>query len=121
MPTVTVALALAEPPVPVQVRVNVDVVVRLPVDWVPAVALLPDQAPDALHDVALVELQVSVEAEPEDTVVGEAVRETVGVVPPLPVVYSSGPMLLAPEVRGSPSISYASVKSAEVSVTVSFN
>lgn len=90
-PTVTVAEALALPPVPVQVRVYVEVEVRLPVDWEPEVALLPDQAPDALHDVALVELQVSVEAEPEDTDVGEAVKETVGVVPPLPVVYSSAP------------------------------
>lgn len=77
----TVVLALAEPAVPVQVRVKVEVEVRLPVDSEPEVALVPLQAPEAVHDVVLVELQVRVEAEPEVTEVGEAERETVGVVP----------------------------------------
>ena len=52
--------------------------VKAPVEAEPEVAWAPDHEPDAVHDVALVELQVSVEALPETTEVGEAVRETVG-------------------------------------------
>ncbi len=47
-------------------------------DWVPEIALVPVQDPEAVHEVAPVELQVSVEAEPEDMVVGLVVRESVG-------------------------------------------
>ena len=46
----------------------------------PEVALVPLQAPEAVQEVALVELQVSVELPLEATEVGEADRETVGVV-----------------------------------------
>ena len=60
--TVTVAVAtLLVPPVPVQVKEYDVVAVRAPVLCVPLVALLPPQPPEAVHDVALVELQVSVE------------------------------------------------------------
>jgi hypothetical protein len=48
-------------------------------DWVPEVALLPLQAPEAIQEVALVEDQLRVELEPEDIEVGLAVRESVGV------------------------------------------
>ncbi len=41
-------------------------------------ARAPDQAPEAVHEVALVELQVSVEVPPEATLVGLAVSVTVG-------------------------------------------
>lgn len=49
-----------------------------PVDWVPEVALAPDQAPEAVHEVALVEDQVNVEDCPETMVVGLAASDTVG-------------------------------------------
>ena len=64
---------------------------------VPLVALLPLQPPVAVHEVALVELHVSVELPPLAITVGFAVNVTVGVgttvtvavatllVPPVPV------------------------------------
>lgn len=72
--------------------------VNAPVDCEPPVAALaPDQAPDALQEVALVAVQVSVELLPLATVLGAAdkvtdgagvVTETVAdwvALPPLPV------------------------------------
>ena len=47
-------------------------------DWLPLVPLVPDQAPEALHDVVLVELQVRFEFPPMVTVLGEELRLTVG-------------------------------------------
>jgi hypothetical protein len=44
----------------------------------PLVALLPLQAPEAVQEVALLEDHVSVELPPLDTLVGLALRETVG-------------------------------------------
>ncbi len=49
-----------DPPVPVQVKVYVEVTVGV-TTCVPDVALVPDQAPEAMQEVALVELQMSVE------------------------------------------------------------
>ena len=46
--------------------------------WLPEVALVPDQPPEAVQLVALVEDQVSVEAAPLTTDVGFAVNDTVG-------------------------------------------
>jgi hypothetical protein len=40
--------------------------------------LLPDHAPEALHEVALAADQVSVELPPPTTVLGVALRPTVG-------------------------------------------
>jgi hypothetical protein len=54
--------------------------VSAPVDWVPEVALAPDQPLDAVQDVAFVEDQVSVEDAPFATVAGLATRDTVGAV-----------------------------------------
>ena len=76
--TVTVADALAVPPDPVQARVNVLEAVSAPVDWLPAVTLVPDQPPEAMQEVALVEDQVSVEAAPLATEFGFAASVTVG-------------------------------------------
>jgi hypothetical protein len=59
--TVTVTERLALPPGPSHMRVNVLVVVRELRVWLPDVALVPDQAPDAVHEVALVEDQLRVE------------------------------------------------------------
>ncbi len=49
-----------------------------PVDCEPLTALLPDQAPEATQDVALVADQLRVEVPPLATVLGAAVRVTVG-------------------------------------------
>ena len=66
------------PPDPVQARVKVLEAVRAPVDWLPEIALAPDQPPEAVQEVALVEDQVSVDAAPLATEVGFAVSDTVG-------------------------------------------
>jgi hypothetical protein len=73
---------------------------RAPVDCEPLAALLPDQAPEAVQEVALMADQVSVELLPLATVLGLAVKVTVGegavtdtvadcvALPPLPVQVS---------------------------------
>lgn len=53
--------------------------VRSPVDWVPLSALAPDQAPEAAHEVALTEDQVSVALPPLWTELGPTLRRTVGI------------------------------------------
>ena len=92
--------ALLVPPVPVQVKEYELGIVIAPVLCVPLVALAPLQAPDAVHEVALVELHVSVELPPLAIEVGFAVNVTVGagttvtvavargLVPPVPVQVS---------------------------------
>lgn len=47
-------------------------------DCEPLTASLPDQPPEATQDVALADVQVNVEALPLDTVLGLAVKLTVG-------------------------------------------
>jgi hypothetical protein len=88
--TVTVAEAGAEvPPVPVHVRVYVVVAVgKTP--RVPLVAVVPVQPPLAVHEVAFVLDQVSVELLPEVMVVGLAVKLTVGVDPVTVTVAEAG-------------------------------
>ena len=54
------------------------VVVNGPTASLAAVALLPDQAPDAVHDVASVDNQVNVVELPESTDEGLATSDTVG-------------------------------------------
>ena len=76
--TLTVTVLFADPPEPVQVRVKVEFEVRLPVDCEPEIEFIPDQAPEATHEVALDEDQVRVETDPEVTEVGFAKRATVG-------------------------------------------
>ena len=53
--------------------------VSAPLDWEPLVALLPDQPPDAVHAVALLETHVKVELPPLATVLGLALMLTVAV------------------------------------------
>jgi hypothetical protein len=55
------------------------VAVSAPVDCVPRTALAPDQAPEALHSVALAEDHVNVAAPPLATALGPTLRLTVGV------------------------------------------
>ncbi|KKU70861.1 MAG: hypothetical protein UX97_C0019G0003 [Candidatus Beckwithbacteria bacterium GW2011_GWA2_47_25] len=76
--TFTLTDWLVVPPVPVQESVKVEFAVRLPVDCDPEVDLVPDQAPEAVQEVTLVEDHVRVEAVPDVIEVGLAVRETVG-------------------------------------------
>jgi len=56
----------------------VAVAVSAPVDCDPLVALAPDQAPEAVHEVAFVADQVTVELDPLATVLGLAVTVTLG-------------------------------------------
>ncbi len=76
--TETVADCTALPPGPTQVRVYVASALSAPVDDEPLVASLPDQAPDAVHDVAWVLDQLRVELAPLRTVLGLAITDTVG-------------------------------------------
>ena len=76
--TETEALAWAVPPAPVQLSVKDVLAFNAPVLCVPAVALVPLQPPDAVHDVAFVELHVKVLLPPLLTVVGDADNVTVG-------------------------------------------
>ena len=76
--TVTVTFSLAEPPVPVQVRVYVVDAWRAAVDDEPLVPRVPDQPPDAVQEVALVEDQVSVDLPPLATLVGLALNVMLG-------------------------------------------
>ena len=69
---------MADPPVPVQVNMNVVLAVKLPMLWEPEIAFAPAHPPDALHALALVELQVRLEKDPDVTEVGLAVNCTVG-------------------------------------------
>ena len=74
--------------------------VSAPVDCEPLAALLPDQAPEAVQEVALVADQVNVDLPPLATVLGLAAKVTVGAgevtdtvddcvaLPPLPVQVS---------------------------------
>ena len=72
-----------------------------PVDWEPLTALLPDQPPEAVQAVALLETQLTVELPPLATVLGLALMLTVApgaaltvtvadwaALPPLPVQLS---------------------------------
>jgi hypothetical protein len=76
--TVTVADCDAEPPEPLQLSEYVDVVFIAPVLSVPNVDFVPDHAPDAVQEVALVELQESVAVLPDGTEAGLAAKVTVG-------------------------------------------
>ena len=76
--TVVLWLAGVVPLAPLQVRVNVVVALSAPVLAVPVVGSLPDQPPEAVQLLALVEDQLSIDDPPLLTVVGLALRLTVG-------------------------------------------
>jgi hypothetical protein len=69
---------LALPPGPLQARVKVVVALSAPVLVLPLVGSLPDQPPEAVQLLALVEDQLSIADPPLLTVVGVALRLTVG-------------------------------------------
>jgi hypothetical protein len=72
--TVMVADCVADPPGPVQVSSYSVVLVRVPVDVVPLVGMLPCQPPEAVHAVAPPDFQVRAELSPLLTVVGAALN-----------------------------------------------
>ena len=74
----TVADCAAVPPGPEQVSVYVASAARTPVDCEPLAGLLPDQAPEAEHAVALSALHLSVELVPLAMVLGVALMLTAG-------------------------------------------
>jgi hypothetical protein len=76
--TDTVVDWVAAPAGPLQVNVKVVFAVSAPVGCEPLIALLPAQPPAAVHRVALALDQVSVAAPPEFTVLGDALKVTVG-------------------------------------------
>jgi hypothetical protein len=77
--TVTGAVAAALlPPGPMQVKEKIAFAVNAPVFFVPLLASVPLQSPDAAHEVAWAELQVSVDVLPAATTVGFAASCTVG-------------------------------------------
>ena len=79
MVTDTVADCVALPPAPVQVREYVALAVSAPVDCEPLRGSLPDHAPEAVHEVALLDDQVKVALLPLVTVLGLALMLTVAV------------------------------------------
>jgi hypothetical protein len=76
--TVTVADCAALPPVPVQLSVYVALAVSAPVDWVPVTDFVPDQAPEAVQEVAFVAVQFNVALLPLAMALGPTLRVTVG-------------------------------------------
>ena len=58
---------------------NVELAVKAPALCDPEIAFVPDHAPEAVQELALVEVQVSVEEEPDVRELGLAVIWTVGV------------------------------------------
>ena len=66
------------PPVPVHVSVKVVVIVSAPVLRLPLVGVEPLQPPEAAHEVAPVELQLSVVEPPLPMLVLAALSDTVG-------------------------------------------
>jgi len=98
--TVTVADCEAVPPVPVQATMNWVVALNAGVLFEPLTGSEPLHPPEAVHEVALVEVQVNMELLPLATVLGLAERVTAGAavftetvadwdaLPPLPVQVS---------------------------------
>jgi hypothetical protein len=76
--TVTVADALAVPPAPLQLMVKVDVTGIALIVSLPKSALVPLQAPEAPHALALVELQLRVLEPPAARESGEALSVRTG-------------------------------------------
>jgi len=76
--TVTVTDALALPPAPVQVSENAVLASSVPVGWLPEVPKSPDHPPEAVHEVAFVDVQLSVDAPPPATESGSPRSDTVG-------------------------------------------
>ncbi len=77
-PTMTLAVDEATPLIPVHVIIKVSFRVRLLTTSLPDRVFEPDQSPEAIHDVASVEIHVRVVDCPYGTFVGFAFNVTVG-------------------------------------------
>jgi hypothetical protein len=110
--TVTDVVALLMPPAPVQDNIKLAVAVSAAVGLLPFVGTAPLQAPEAVHDVAFVELQLIVEVPPEVMLAGEALSEIVGAAvapdpPPQATSVCNAAMLkLAAAIRVKPSCQF---------------
>ena len=69
-----VTTGAVRPPGPAQTSEYAVAAVNGPVLWLPLAASVPLQPPDAVHESALVDVHVKVEAPPEATAVGVAVK-----------------------------------------------
>jgi len=78
--TMTVAAGLT-PPAPVQVSEYDVFAVRVPVLRLPLVGNAPLQPPEAVQEVASVELQVNVDASPLSIAIGDALMDALGSAP----------------------------------------
>ena len=87
---VTVVELMAVPPAPVQLSVKVESALMAAVTSLPLVPLLPAHAPVAVHEVASVELQVSVVVAPEATLFAAAVSVTAGISGAWAIVFALG-------------------------------
>ena len=91
------------PPSPLQLSVKVESVVSAPVEVVPLTALVPDHPLEARQLVALLLDHVSVDALPLATLVGEALKVSVGagrmVTPTLRVTEPPAPLQLSVKVE----------------------
>jgi hypothetical protein len=76
--TVTPTVWPELPPGPAQLRLKLAVALSGPVETLPFSSSLPLQPPDAVHEVASLELHVSVAASPVSTLVGATDSTTVG-------------------------------------------
>ena len=76
--TATLADCDALPPEPLQINVKVEFALKVPVDCVPRTALMPDQPPPTLQEVAFMEDQVNVELPPLAIALGPTLKLTVG-------------------------------------------
>jgi hypothetical protein len=77
--TDTVADWVALPPALLHVNTKVASALSAPLDWKPRIAFAPDQEPEAVHEVALVDDQFKVALPPLATELGPTLRVTVGV------------------------------------------
>jgi hypothetical protein len=84
--TETVADCAALPPAPLQVRVYVALASTAPVDREPLVGWLPDQAPEAVQEVALTDFQLNVAMPPLLTVLGATLNAVLGAAPATVIV-----------------------------------
>jgi hypothetical protein len=75
---VMVACAFALPPAPEQLSVKVEAALVITIDCDPVVASVPLQSPDAVHERALVDVQVSVTLPPMRASLVDTLRLAVG-------------------------------------------
>ena len=66
------------PPGPEQVSTKFALPLNAPLLWLPLVGKVPLQPPDAVQELALLEVQLNVEDPPASMVVGDAVSVAVG-------------------------------------------